>query len=148
MKARIAGFFASGRLSDSVAETAHPGHAHSEARDEGRARGTSGACSTRGEVVAAALLERAIELDDPATITAPSGRADAVRPLRKGDTVDEIAELIDSCDRTLARLSTGDERSEVSAAIELSETSASFNHLADFPLVGEANSSPEPHGRE
>jgi hypothetical protein len=114
---------------------------------KGRARGTSGACSTRGEVVAAALLERGIELDDPATITA-SGRADAVRPLRKGDTVDEIAELIDSCDRALARLSTGDERSEVSAAIELSETSASFNHLADFPLVGEANSSPEPHGRE
>jgi hypothetical protein len=82
--------------------------------------------------VAGALLERAIELDDPETIVALRGELMWHGKSAKGDAIPEIAELVASCDRALARCSTGEERAEARAALELTEKSAAFDQLAEF----------------
>lgn len=103
-----------------------------KARGTNRAREHVRRLLDSGEVVAGALLERAIELDDPETIAALRGELMWYGKGAKGDAIPDVADLLTSCDRALARCSTGDERAEASAAVELTEKSAAFDQLAEF----------------
>jgi hypothetical protein len=85
-----------------------------------------------GEVEPGAVLERAIELDDPETIAALRGELMWYGKSAKGDVIPEVADLLTSCDRALGRLSTGEEASEAKAAVELLERAPAFDQLAEF----------------
>jgi predicted regulator of Ras-like GTPase activity (Roadblock/LC7/MglB family) len=85
------------------------------------------------------ILSRAMQLRDPETIAAL--RAEllwAGDTLVEGEAGGEIEELMCECDRGLALVSTGDEKAANTAAVNLRESAAGFDELAQLAVKAAA----------
>jgi hypothetical protein len=83
----------------------------------------------RGETPGA-IFQRALELGAPEMVAAL--RSELI--WRDDSSEEAVAELVCECDRALAQISTGDEQAQNLAAVNLRESAAGFDELAELAV--------------